>query len=149
MRRIKMQIAFRKRHPARWSQKARQSPWYRRLGRLRRTAYHLGVTMWDTRWVPAMARPSANVSSSEATMIGEVILTNFNSGLLRFFVLAVWMFTLPNIIRAQTDKPLPMMPLPAEVVRGNGEFLIDENFGIVLTGYKEPRLERARQRFLD
>ena len=82
-------------------------------------------------------------------MIGETILANFYSGLLRFFLLAVCTLALPSIIRAQTDKPLPVMPLPAEVVRGNGEFLIDENFGIVLTGYKEPRLERARQRFLD
>jgi hexosaminidase len=42
-----------------------------------------------------------------------------------------------------------MMPLPAQAVRGKGEFLIDESFGIALTGYKDPRLERARQRFLD
>src|SRR5262249_37754068 len=129
----------------RWSRKARQSPWYQCLGRLRRTAYHLGVRMWDTRWVAATARPPANVRSSEATMIGEAILRNSYSGLLRFFLLAVCTLALPNIIRAQTDKPLPVMPLPAEVVRGDGEFLIDENFGIILTGYKEPRLERARQ----
>jgi hexosaminidase len=41
------------------------------------------------------------------------------------------------------------MPLPAHVVRGQGEFLIDGNFGIALKGYTEPRLERAQQRFLD
>jgi hypothetical protein len=34
-------------------------------------------------------------------------------------------------------------------VRGEGEFLIDGNFGVTLKGYKEPRLERAQQRFLD
>lgn len=51
--------------------------------------------------------------------------------------------------RAQQTSPLMMMPLPAHAVLGNGEFLIDGSFGIDLQGYKEPRLERARQRFLD
>ena len=41
------------------------------------------------------------------------------------------------------------MPLPAHVMQGEGEFLIDEGFGIALKGYKEARLERAQERFLD
>jgi hexosaminidase len=41
------------------------------------------------------------------------------------------------------------MPLPTHVVQGEGEFLIDGDFGIALKGFTEPRLERARQRFLD
>jgi hexosaminidase len=41
------------------------------------------------------------------------------------------------------------MPLPAQDKLGEGEFLIDGKFGIELKGYSEPRLERARQRFLD
>jgi hexosaminidase len=41
------------------------------------------------------------------------------------------------------------MPLPAHIVAGNGEFLIDGSFGIALKGYQEARLERARQRFLE
>jgi hexosaminidase len=52
-------------------------------------------------------------------------------------------------LRAQAGTALPIMPLPAHVVQGEGEFLIDGSFGIALQGYKEPRLERARQRFLD
>ena len=81
---------------------------------------------------------------------GGAVLPNFYLGrLIKFFLLGVAALALPNIISAQTDKPLPVMPLPAEVVRGDGQFLIDENFGISLTGYKEPRLERAQQRFLD
>ena len=44
---------------------------------------------------------------------------------------------------------LNIMPLPARVEQGVGEFPIDGSFGIALQGYKEPRLERARQRFLD
>jgi hexosaminidase len=41
------------------------------------------------------------------------------------------------------------MPLPLHSVPGEGEFLIDGTFGIELKGYTEPRVERARQRFLD
>jgi hexosaminidase len=67
----------------------------------------------------------------------------------KFLLFVICALAVPATVRAQADKPLPVMPLPAQVVRGNGEFPIDGNFGIVLTGYKEPRLERARQRFLD
>lgn len=54
-----------------------------------------------------------------------------------------------GIARAQPKSSLPIMPLPAHVVLGEGEFSIDGTFGVVLKGYKEPRLERAQQRFLD
>ena len=40
------------------------------------------------------------------------------------------------------------MPLPSHVVQGQGQFLIDGNFGVALQGYTEPRLQRAKQRFL-
>ena len=50
---------------------------------------------------------------------------------------------------AQATTALPVMPLPAKVVMGQGEFPIDGSFGIGLRGYSEARLERAQQRFLD
>lgn len=50
---------------------------------------------------------------------------------------------------AQEPESLSMMPLPSQSTPGQGEFLIDGSFGIELTGYIDPRLERARQRFLD
>ena len=50
---------------------------------------------------------------------------------------------------AQEPTPLSMMPLPSQSTSGRGEFLINGSFGIELTGYTEPRLEHARQRFLD
>ncbi len=50
---------------------------------------------------------------------------------------------------AQVENPLPVMPLPAHAVQGQGQFVIDGNFGITLEGYTEPRLKRAQQRFLD
>src|SRR3984885_8365856 len=49
----------------------------------------------------------------------------------------------------QAQAPLPLMPLPAQVKPGDGEFLITNGFGIILQGFQEPRLERAKQRFLN
>ena len=66
----------------------------------------------------------------------------------RLFFLAVFTFTFSDL-RAQEKGPLPVMPLPAHVAQGEGEFVIDGHFGIALKGYQEPRLERAQQRFLD
>lgn len=51
-------------------------------------------------------------------------------------------------LSAQAQTTLPIMPLPSHVVQGQGQFLIDGTFGIALQGYTEPRLQRARQRFL-
>ncbi len=54
----------------------------------------------------------------------------------------------PMHLKAQSQTTLPIMPLPSHVVQGQGQFLIEGNFGIALQGYTEPRLERAKQRFL-
>jgi hexosaminidase len=47
------------------------------------------------------------------------------------------------------QAPLSLMPLPAQTKPGAGEFLINNGFGITLEGYREPRLDKAKQRFLD
>jgi hexosaminidase len=49
---------------------------------------------------------------------------------------------------AQSTEPLNVMPLPAKVARGDGALKIDATFRLVFSGYQEPRLERAGQRFL-
>ena len=51
-------------------------------------------------------------------------------------------------VPAPLPPPLPLMPLPAQVKLGTGELLIDNGFGVTLEGFEEPRLERAKQRFL-
>jgi hexosaminidase len=66
-----------------------------------------------------------------------------------FFFLSCGLLSVPHPLRAQAPSPLPIMPLPAHAVQGDGEFMIDGNFGIAFEGYTEPRLVRARQRFLD
>ena len=48
----------------------------------------------------------------------------------------------------QAEPSLPIMPLPAHAVEGTGSFPVDGGFQIVFEGYTEPRLERARDRFL-
>lgn len=48
----------------------------------------------------------------------------------------------------QAETPLPIMPLPAHAVEGTGSFSIDGGFQIIFEGHTEPRLERARDRFL-
>ncbi len=40
------------------------------------------------------------------------------------------------------------MPLPASAQPGTGMLEVDSSFSVVLTGYTEPRLERAGERFL-
>jgi hexosaminidase len=50
--------------------------------------------------------------------------------------------------QAQTTALLNVMPLPAKVQRADGALKIDANFSIAFSGYREPRLDRAGQRFL-
>ena len=64
-------------------------------------------------------------------------------------LLAFCTFVVAGDLRAQEKGSLLVMPLPAHVVLGEGEFLIDGHFGISLKGYKEPRLEQAQHRFLE
>ncbi len=71
------------------------------------------------------------------------------AGLKGLLLLVFCTFVVPGNFRAQEKGSLLVMPLPAHVVQGEGEFLIDGHFGISLKGYKEPRLEQAQQRFLE
>jgi hexosaminidase len=50
---------------------------------------------------------------------------------------------------AQSASTLPIMPLPASVTTGQGEFLVDGQFSVSLDGFSDPRLLRARERFLN
>ncbi len=64
------------------------------------------------------------------------------------FMLLACVLIFPMPLPAQTQTTLPIMPLPSHVVQGQGQFLVDGNFGIALQGDTEPRLQRAKQRFL-
>lgn len=49
----------------------------------------------------------------------------------------------------QDASAISLMPLPAHVTPGQGQFIIDGSFGVAFEGYTEPRLTRAGQRFLE
>ncbi len=46
------------------------------------------------------------------------------------------------------ESQLPLMPWPASVVAGEGDFPVDGHFSVALSGYSEPRLVHAQARFL-
>ena len=50
--------------------------------------------------------------------------------------------------KGQTERPLYLMPVPSSVQIGVGQLPIDSSFSLGFTGYTEPRLDRAAQRFL-
>lgn len=50
--------------------------------------------------------------------------------------------------RGQMEKQLNLMPWPSSVQEGSGSLRVDASFTVALTGYTEPRLDRAVQRFL-
>ena len=51
--------------------------------------------------------------------------------------------------RPQAAPALNLMPWPASVQSGSGALKIDSSFNVTFTGYKEARLDRASQRFLE
>src|ERR1035437_7058 len=80
---------------------------------------------------------------------GDASLANTRcAGFLYFLLSIFFVLGLPCHLLAQEKKMLVLMPVPAHIVQGEGEFVIDGKFGVALEGYKEPRLERAQQRFL-
>lgn len=52
-------------------------------------------------------------------------------------------------MRSQSPPAMNLMPMPAKLQTGNGFLKVDETFRLVFAGYREPRLERAGQRFLE
>jgi hexosaminidase len=93
---------------------------------------------------------NGNSATQPHIFFGRYSLTDARLSRSVYFVLLVCCaLSLSHNLRAQTKNPLQIMPVPAHVVQGQGEFFIDGTLGIAFKGYKEPRLERARQRFLD
>jgi hexosaminidase len=65
---------------------------------------------------------------------------------LGLFMLGVLM--LSPLTKAQEQRPLYLMPVPSSVQFGTGRLLVDSKFSVGSTGYSEPRLDRAIERFL-
>lgn len=49
---------------------------------------------------------------------------------------------------AQTQAPPPIVPIPLSSVNGTGSLSVDHGLEVIFDGYTEPRLDRARERFL-
>ncbi len=62
-------------------------------------------------------------------------------------ILVLCVLLYPAMITAQ-QPALNLMPLPASVQSGTGSLAVDSSFSVAFTGYTEPRLERAGERFL-
>src|SRR5580692_719020 len=65
---------------------------------------------------------------------------------LGLLVLGVLMIS--PLAKSQEQRPLNLMPIPSTVQIGTGRLLVDSSFSVALTGYTEPRLDRAVERFL-
>ena len=70
-----------------------------------------------------------------------------NARLQGFGILVLCVLLYPAMTTAQ-QPALNLMPLPASVQPGTGNLGVDSSFSVALTGYSEPRLERASERFL-
>ena len=67
----------------------------------------------------------------------------------RRILTALFVFTTgAAMANAQSNAPLNIMPLPAKVERAERSLKIDSAFRIAFAGHREPRLDRAGQRFL-
>jgi hexosaminidase len=62
------------------------------------------------------------------------------------FVMGVLMSS--PLVNAQEQAPLYLMPVPASVQIGTGRLPVNSKFSIGLSGFTEPRLDRAVERFL-
>ena len=70
-----------------------------------------------------------------------------NARLQSLGILVFCVLLYPAMTTAQ-QPALNLMPLPASVQSGTGSLRVDSSFSVALTGYTEPRLERATERFL-
>jgi hexosaminidase len=70
---------------------------------------------------------------------------NARSRILGILILCILLY--PAMTAAQ-QPALNLMPLPASAQPGTGSLAVDSSFSVSFTGYTEPRMERAGERFL-
>ena len=59
-----------------------------------------------------------------------------------------WMVTMCAVTAGAARAEWNLMPLPAQITPGQGKLKIDQTFRVGLSGYREPRLERAASRLI-
>jgi hexosaminidase len=65
-----------------------------------------------------------------------------------FLPILVFLFFVTPAIFGQSNPRLNLLPMPSRVRAGAGELPITPSFSVTIEGYKEPRLDRAAERFL-
>jgi len=68
---------------------------------------------------------------------------------MRLLSISLLLVVVSAAVIAQTNPDLDVMPIPAKVQMGSGQFLVDESFTIGITGAKDSRIEHAAERFMD
>jgi hexosaminidase len=68
---------------------------------------------------------------------------------LAYFFVSFVLFSTGSTGDAQTTESLGLMPWPAHLTLGDGQFVIDSNFSVEFEGFREPRLMAAQKRFLE
>ena len=63
-------------------------------------------------------------------------------------LLAIVCLLVMSVALVHSQQQISTMPLPASFRPGSGQFVIDQSFSVSLTGYKDKRVERGTQRFL-
>src|SRR6266478_3238958 len=82
-----------------------------------------------------------------STLLGRIFRTMAQN--VRLQCLGVILCVLSYTAMTTAQQPaLNLMPLPANVQLGAGSLKVDSTFSVAFTGYTEPRLERAGERFL-
>ena len=76
------------------------------------------------------------------------LLTRIRKGEMRTFWFILLSFFLAYPASAQSGPQFNLMPMPSSMQVGTGALPIDASFSVELEGYREPRIDRAVQRFL-
>src|SRR5258708_22186435 len=63
-------------------------------------------------------------------------------------MLAFAFFALSSLANGQESPILPLMPMPAKVQTGTGQFAVNPSFKVALHGCDDARIKRASERFL-
>src|SRR6266446_8647276 len=82
------------------------------------------------------------------TLLGRILRTMAQNARLRGLGILILCVSLYPVMTTAQQPALTLMPLPANVQSGAGSLKVDSTFSMAFTGYNEPRLERAGERFL-